>query len=48
MSPTRDLIPWLLDGDPAIRWQTMRDLQTAPARQWQAEQRRTMNGCRTP
>ena len=24
-------IPWLLDGDPAIRWQTLRDLVGAPA-----------------
>src|SRR5689334_10532109 len=23
-------IPWLLDGDPAIRWQTLRDLVGAP------------------
>jgi hypothetical protein len=26
-----DVIDWLLDGDPAIRWQVMRDLQGAPA-----------------
>ena len=37
------LIPWLMDGDPAIRWQTMRDLQGAPAKRWQAEQRRTLS-----
>jgi hypothetical protein len=37
------LIAWLLAGDPAIRWQTMRDLEDAPAEQWQAEQRRTVN-----
>jgi hypothetical protein len=43
MSATNELIPWLLDGDPAIRWQTMRDLQGAPAKRWQAEQRRTLN-----
>jgi hypothetical protein len=24
------LIRWLLDGDPAIRWQVMRDLLDAP------------------
>jgi hypothetical protein len=26
-----DVIDWLLDGDPAIRWQVIRDLQGAPA-----------------
>jgi hypothetical protein len=40
---TNELIPWLMDSDPAIRWQTMRDLQGAPAKRWQAEQRRTLN-----
>jgi len=33
---------WLMAGDPAIRWQTMRDLLGAPASEWQAEQRRTL------
>jgi hypothetical protein len=42
MSATYALVPWLMDGDPAIRWQTMRDLQGVPARRWQAEQRRTL------
>ena len=28
--PARSVIAWLLDGDPAIRWQTMRDLTAAP------------------
>lgn len=41
-NPSGELIPWLLDGDPAIRWQTLRDLQDAPAQRWQAEQRRTL------
>jgi len=27
----QDVIDWLLDGDPAIRWQTMRDLLDTPA-----------------
>jgi hypothetical protein len=36
------VVDWLLDGDPAIRWQVMRDLQGAPARRWQAERRRTL------
>lgn len=34
-------IEWLMQGDPAIRWQTMRDLLDAPAAEWQAEQART-------
>jgi hypothetical protein len=32
-----DTIQWLLEGDPAIRWQVMRDLLDAPEAQWQAE-----------
>lgn len=35
-------IAWLLEGDPAIRWQTQRDLLDAPAPEWQAEQARTL------
>lgn len=34
---TRD---WLLDGDPSIRWQVMRDLGLAPEKAWSAERRR--------
>jgi hypothetical protein len=33
-------IDWLLDGDPAIRWQVMRDLARSPKREWQVEQER--------
>jgi hypothetical protein len=36
------VIEWLLEGDPAIRWQVMRDLLDAPAREWEAEQTRTV------
>lgn len=36
----RAVLDWLLDGDPAIRWQVMRDLQDAPEAQWQAERQR--------
>lgn len=36
-----ELIAWLLAGDAAIRWQTMRDLLDAPAGTWQAEQQHT-------
>jgi hypothetical protein len=42
MSTSNELVDWLLAGDPAIRWQTLRDLQDAPPAAWQAEQRRTL------
>src|SRR5581483_6037712 len=35
-----DVIAWLLDGDPAIRWQVMRDLTQAPADEIEAERAR--------
>ena len=38
---TNNAIDWLLEGDAAIRWQTMRDLQDTSASQWQAERRST-------
>lgn len=31
------IIEWLMKGDAAIRWQTLRDLRDAPAVMWQAE-----------
>ncbi len=31
---------WLLDSDPSIRWQAMRDLGLAPEDEWTAERRR--------
>ncbi|HKJ67294.1 MAG TPA: squalene cyclase, partial [bacterium] len=31
------VIAWLLDGDPAIRWQTRRDLLSADEAEWQHE-----------
>jgi hypothetical protein len=34
------VVEWLLDGDPAIRWQVMRDLLDEPASTWEAERRR--------
>lgn len=34
-------VAWLMAGDPAIRWQTMRDLLDAPTKEWQAERQRT-------
>ena len=43
MSSTDDpVIDWLLGGDPAIRWQTMRDLLDEPVRTWEAERARTV------
>jgi hypothetical protein len=33
------VIEWLLAGDPAIRWQVMRDLLDEPAKTWEAERR---------
>jgi hypothetical protein len=35
-----DVIDWLLDGDPAIRWQVLRDVVDAPAEQVHAERAR--------
>lgn len=35
-------ISWLMEGDPAIRWQTLRDLLDAPQEEWRAEQARTL------
>ena len=34
------VIDWLLDSDPAIRWQAMRDLLDAPEAEWRAERAR--------
>lgn len=35
-----DIIDWLMQGDPVIRWQTMRDLCDRPEDEWQAERSR--------
>jgi len=35
-----DVFGWLMDGDPAIRWQVMRDLLEVPEQRWQAERRK--------
>jgi hypothetical protein len=37
---TEAVIEWLLEGDPAIRWQVMRDLLDEPPEVWEAERRR--------
>jgi hypothetical protein len=34
------VLQWLLDGDPAVRWQALRDLQDASDRTVRREQRR--------
>ncbi len=39
-SPTDEAIQWLLDGDPAIRWQTLQDLVGAAERTIERERRR--------
>ena len=39
MAPT-DVITWLLDTDPALRWQVERDLLDAPEEQWRATRAR--------
>lgn len=35
--PPTAVIDWLIDSDPSIRWQVMRDLLDAPESQWRAE-----------
>jgi hypothetical protein len=37
MAHCDSVIDWLLDSDPAIRWQVMRDLLDAPESEWTAE-----------
>ncbi len=37
-----DVIDWLMQGDPVIRWQAMRDLSHLPAEAWEAERHRTV------
>ncbi|MGH8913021.1 MAG: hypothetical protein ACRDZM_00715 [Acidimicrobiia bacterium] len=35
-----EVVEWLLEGDPAIRWQVLRDLENAPESVWEKEQSR--------
>jgi hypothetical protein len=37
------VVDWLLDGDPAIRWQVMRDLLGERASTWEAEREGVIN-----
>ena len=39
-SPNDDVVDWLLDADPSIRWQVMRDLTNSPAELVHAERSR--------
>ena len=41
MKPKQAVIRWLLDSDPSIRWQVMRDLTQEPAEVVAAQRRRT-------
>jgi hypothetical protein len=40
LEPKRSVIEWLLDSDPSIRWQVIRDLTDAPAEEVAAERAR--------
>ena len=40
MFSTAEVTDWLLDSDPAIRWQVMRDLLDRPNSEWRAERAR--------
>jgi hypothetical protein len=37
MTDSASVIAWLLDADPSIRWQVMRDLLDTPESEWRAE-----------
>jgi hypothetical protein len=41
MSARDSVIDWLMDGDPVIRWQTLRDLTGESEAVWQAERQQT-------
>lgn len=40
MASSGPVVDWLLDSDPSIRWQVMRDLLDAPESEWAAERAR--------
>jgi hypothetical protein len=42
-SETRHVFDWLLKGDPAIRWQCLRDLKKTGKRTWEKERRRVID-----
>ena len=39
------VIGWLLNSDPSIRWQVMRDLLDTPESQWRAERAKVEAEC---
>ncbi len=43
MNTPQSVIDWLMEGDAAIRWQTLRDLLGASQAEWQAERQRTLD-----
>jgi hypothetical protein len=43
MEATPETINWLMEGDPVIRWQAMRDLLDLPECEWQAEREKTLH-----
>ena len=42
MADDDGVVSWLLEGDPAIRWQVQRDLLDARRERWEAERRRVV------
>jgi hypothetical protein len=40
------VVDWLLDSDPSVRWQVMRDLTGAPAEEVAAERAQVAAECR--
>ena len=38
-STPNGVVAWLMEGDPIIRWQTIRDLGDEPPDTWEAERR---------
>lgn len=45
MPHCKSVIDWLLNSDPSIRWQVMRDLLDVPESEWTAERAKVEIGC---
>jgi hypothetical protein len=43
MNNMQPILDWLMAGDAAIRWQTLRDLLDAPEAEWKTERQRTLD-----
>jgi hypothetical protein len=42
----KNILDWLLEGDPSIRWQALRNLAAAPNRVWESERSKVaLEGC---